>query len=247
MGINTKTMINFFRRIRKKLADDNKPLKYMRYAIGEILLVVVGILIALQINNWNEERKTNDIRQTYYQQILADINKEYAQEVIERLNKSIASFKTYREYAKNPNLKPIEIINGLTKVEFTFAIFNFNTKSIEALESTGDIRLMPKTIRDKLIDIKSGQELLFRQQIMNDQHYLTGQQKAFALGFFRLVNAPANFQDIHINDNITEIILTLNTALGLKNYTEKSKIKHLNNYLKNLNDLNELIGEKLKS
>jgi hypothetical protein len=50
-------MINFFRKIRKKLADDNKPLKYMRYAIGEIFLVVIGILIALSINNWNENRK----------------------------------------------------------------------------------------------------------------------------------------------------------------------------------------------
>ena len=49
-------MINFYRRIRKKLANDNKPLKYMRYAIGEILLVVIGILIALQINNKNEDR-----------------------------------------------------------------------------------------------------------------------------------------------------------------------------------------------
>jgi len=50
-------MIPFFRKIRKKMADDNRPLKYMRYAIGEIVLVVIGILIALQINNWNEERK----------------------------------------------------------------------------------------------------------------------------------------------------------------------------------------------
>ena len=49
-------MIPFFRKIRKKMADDNRPVKYMRYAIGEIVLVVIGILIALQINNWNEER-----------------------------------------------------------------------------------------------------------------------------------------------------------------------------------------------
>ena len=50
-------MINFFRKIRKQLADDNKPLKYMRYAIGEIVLVVIGILIALSINNWNQENQ----------------------------------------------------------------------------------------------------------------------------------------------------------------------------------------------
>jgi hypothetical protein len=51
-------MINFFRKTRKKMADDNRPLKYMRYAIGEIALVVIGILIAVQINTWNEERKS---------------------------------------------------------------------------------------------------------------------------------------------------------------------------------------------
>ncbi|MCO4821834.1 MAG: hypothetical protein KC469_07185 [Flavobacteriaceae bacterium] len=50
-------MIPFFRKIRKRFADDNKPMKYARYAIGEIVLVVIGILIALQINNWNESRK----------------------------------------------------------------------------------------------------------------------------------------------------------------------------------------------
>jgi len=44
-------MINFFRKIRKQLAEDNKPLKYARYAIGEIALVVIGILIAISINN----------------------------------------------------------------------------------------------------------------------------------------------------------------------------------------------------
>jgi hypothetical protein len=50
-------MIKFFRKIRQKLLSENKFTKYLIYAIGEIILVVIGILIALQINNWNEQRK----------------------------------------------------------------------------------------------------------------------------------------------------------------------------------------------
>jgi len=50
-------MIKFFRKIRQNLLEDNKTGKYFKYAIGEIVLVVIGILIALQINNWNENRK----------------------------------------------------------------------------------------------------------------------------------------------------------------------------------------------
>ncbi|WP_445752736.1 DUF6090 family protein [Polaribacter sp.] len=50
-------MIKFFRKICQKLLVENRFNKYLVYAIGEIILVVIGILIALQINNWNEERK----------------------------------------------------------------------------------------------------------------------------------------------------------------------------------------------
>lgn len=51
-------MIKFFRKIRQNLLMENKNWKYLKYAFGEIILVVIGILIALQINNWNDERKT---------------------------------------------------------------------------------------------------------------------------------------------------------------------------------------------
>ena len=50
-------MIKFFRKIRYDLMEKNKTGKYLKYAIGEIILVVIGILIALGINNWNEDRK----------------------------------------------------------------------------------------------------------------------------------------------------------------------------------------------
>jgi hypothetical protein len=57
-------MIKVFRKIRQKLLAENKFSKYLLYAIGEIALVVIGILIALQINNWNEERKQNKLEES---------------------------------------------------------------------------------------------------------------------------------------------------------------------------------------
>lgn len=53
-------MIKFFRKIRRNLIIEGKTTNYLKYAIGEIILVVLGILIALQINNWNEQRKENN-------------------------------------------------------------------------------------------------------------------------------------------------------------------------------------------
>lgn len=58
-------MMKFFRTIRQNLIEKGKLRKYLVYAIGEILLVVIGILIALQINNWNENQKSKNIEQQY--------------------------------------------------------------------------------------------------------------------------------------------------------------------------------------
>jgi hypothetical protein len=66
-------MINFLRKTRKKLADDNNFFKYARYAIGEILLVVVGILIALQINNWNEAQRARSEEKVLLENLYEDL------------------------------------------------------------------------------------------------------------------------------------------------------------------------------
>ena len=69
-------MIKFFRHIRKSLLMENKTSKYFKYAIGEIILVVIGILIALQINNWNENRKSIAMGEEYLSGIKKDLNKD---------------------------------------------------------------------------------------------------------------------------------------------------------------------------
>ena len=58
-------MIKFFRKIRQNILSEGKTGKYLKYALGEIVLVVIGILIALSINNWNEDRK-NQLKETVY-------------------------------------------------------------------------------------------------------------------------------------------------------------------------------------
>ena len=65
-------MLKFFRSIRKKLIEEDNVRKYLFYAVGEILLVVIGILIALQVNNWNENRKLSEERVRLIQSIESD-------------------------------------------------------------------------------------------------------------------------------------------------------------------------------
>ena len=72
-------MIKFFRKIRQKLLSENKFSKYLIYAVGEIILVVIGILIALQINTWNDSRKQNILEDDFINGIKNDLkqDKEY--------------------------------------------------------------------------------------------------------------------------------------------------------------------------
>ncbi len=72
-------MIKFFRKIRQNLLMENKTGKYLKYAIGEIVLVVIGILIALQINNWNENSKERYVEQEY----LVSLKEEFNHNLIE--------------------------------------------------------------------------------------------------------------------------------------------------------------------
>jgi hypothetical protein len=69
-------MIKFFRRIRQKLINEGNLKRYLIYAIGEILLVVIGILIALQINNWNEGQKTHRAQKAEYSAIILDLQRD---------------------------------------------------------------------------------------------------------------------------------------------------------------------------
>lgn len=116
-------MIGFFRRIRKKLADDNQFLKYSRYAIGEIVLVVIGILIALNINNWNSKRIQNQKEEI----LLTALNKEFKankKQLDSILYKHVSAMKS------NTNLisrLPIEDVQKENLDSLTYHLWNHTT------------------------------------------------------------------------------------------------------------------------
>jgi hypothetical protein len=83
--------------------------KYVKYAIGEILLVVIGILIALQINNWNEQRKRNQQETTYYCKILEDLKAD-----IVNIDISILSLDSRQEKAKTLLTNLLKVQNDKT-------------------------------------------------------------------------------------------------------------------------------------
>ncbi len=70
-------MIKFFRKLRYNLMEQNKTSKYFKYAIGEIILVVVGILIAVQINNWNQLNNRTQLEKTLLEQLKTEVLNVY--------------------------------------------------------------------------------------------------------------------------------------------------------------------------
>ena len=103
--------MKIFRNVRQKLAAENKVMAYLRYAVGEILLVVIGILIALQINNWNEHRKENVKIKTYLKSMQVDLNNDINRFdlIINASNKLIrANSLVFRN--KNYQTQPIDSI-----------------------------------------------------------------------------------------------------------------------------------------
>ena len=91
-------MLRFFRQIRQRLLTDNKFSKYLLYAIGEILLLVIGILIALQINNWNEEKKERQRLNDFLTEIRKNLSDDIlkANDIIDRFITQISMLRNIR-------------------------------------------------------------------------------------------------------------------------------------------------------
>ena len=151
-------MISLFRKTRKQLADDNKPGKYMRYAIGEIVLVVVGILIALQINNWNEEGKERAKEVHYLKNIKTDLylNIEELDRYIATRIKAIESASIILEHFEGKPLTDLKEFSEHTINIYTWRKFFQNNNTFQELVNSGNLALISNdSIKSTLLNIES--------------------------------------------------------------------------------------------
>lgn len=137
-------MLKLFRKTRQKLLSENKFTKYLFYAIGEIFLVVVGILIALQINNWNNQRIEKEEEKKSYRNIkrqIEDDRKELT-DVKAYNNYFSATYKhanniiRARDFTKSDSLALMAM--GLSQ----YSDFNSSGSIYETLVNSGNIKLL---------------------------------------------------------------------------------------------------------
>ena len=141
-------MIKFFRHIRKSLLTENKFSKYMLYAIGEIVLVVIGILIALQINTWNQNRLEVSEEKVILNNIHAEFlqNKETLKKTVLEINLSFNSGKKlFNLIGKERSEIEKHNLDSLIFSALEYASFRPTENTISDLLQSGRLQLLKNT------------------------------------------------------------------------------------------------------
>ena len=150
-------MIKLFRNIRKTLINQGKTTNYLKYAIGEIVLVVIGILIALQVNNWNIERIDRKSELKYLKNIQQDLQKDLAR---------LSYLLNFRKERLKGDHKLIEHINGASIVDVTETTknvvnslmeqrFSPNNNTYKELSNSGNLNLISNdSIKSLLLELE---------------------------------------------------------------------------------------------
>ncbi len=148
-------MLRFFRQLRRRMLPESRFGKYFLYAIGEIMLVVIGILIALQVNNWNDQRRDRLKSMEFHQRMIDDLDLiiktssrdvDRASEVTRSLSRSVEILE-----GKTGNDSTLEILDYALNNYYQMVRLNTELSSYEEMKSSGQIALITSTeVRNKI-------------------------------------------------------------------------------------------------
>lgn len=170
-------MIKFLRNIRHQLINEGKTSKYLKYAVGEIVLVVIGILIALQINNWNNARLNKIAELNFYlnfkEQMIEDIHEIEGN--IEYNNNYINQFKHAVQIIEKNDRSKLDSLTQISMNLTKYSDVNRQVNIYESLVNSGEIKLLKNTfIKEEIRKLEelyiyiSKMEEIHRDVILNE-------------------------------------------------------------------------------
>ena len=249
-------MIKFFRKIRYNLMSENKTGKYLKYAIGEIVLVVIGILIALSINNWNENRIKTIKETKILNSLLKDlkqaqltsettINIEYTH--IKSYELILGTKANHEQFLKHPKVDSIfhEVIFNLSsQVPIIYAYSDLKNTGETNLISNEIIRNKLTLLESSIIDLnKQIDDRLDVQQINIDNFAIEG------INFVRTLKALKNSYNLNYGpeNDYNELLQNqkfLNAIAVKLSLTDDALINRIS-LLNEIKDLGKLIETEL--
>ncbi|MDV7140800.1 DUF6090 family protein [Maribacter sp. TH_r10] len=247
-------MIKFFRKIRQNLLLEGNIGKYLKYAIGEIILVVLGILIALQLNNLNDERKTENVRQVYYKQLLQDFenDKAYIKEHSSKIDSNMVKIRAFKEIYNQPNLPIIEIVSATGNLDWRLYNVQFKTNTIHTLQNTGDIKLIPPTIRELVIRLDKYKEVTEEaSEYNNGEAGKAGATAANRYGspefaYKNIQNQPKLRERVFEEKNLIELLINFERCQHMKAKSEQGSLIRFKKILSDMEEIEILINKELK-
>lgn len=175
-------MINLFRKARVKLLKENRLGSYLIYAAGEIVLVVLGILIALKINSMAQERINKQLERDYLTAISENVNEDI-EELQERMSKDSIHLQSYTQLIQAFSVDSIRLDeNKMKYIIHNSAIINyFNPQNtvFEEMKSSGKLYLIrSKALRFEIMEYYNHSQRVVTSQKINNEVIMNNQEKS---------------------------------------------------------------------
>ena len=167
-------MIKFFRKIRYDLMEKNKTGKYLKYAIGEIILVVIGILIALAISNWNEQTKLEKSIISHLEILKQNLNEDQIQ--LQFLKENITERKQSADSAvlQMMTIRPVDILlKKYLIMLYQEYKFSPNTNAIATINQSNEIPALNIELRTVILDYYALIERTKERELISNTHIQT--------------------------------------------------------------------------
>ena len=233
-----------FKKIRRKLAEENKVASYLRYAFGEILLVVIGILIALQVNNWNEQYKSNQRINSALAEIHDDLmlDRTVLQDHIAVLKGDLTAQKNVITTLEQKRAFTEQTYRDLGRVMLMRRI-ELNNNGYGLLKELGISHIKDPVLRNALVDYYGSKTRSLLNDIEDNQHefetpWLGYVRKNFKVFVFGKRAVPNDDNQIK---NSSYFLMMMKMNLNNREYPLKDDISTL----KADSTLSKLIESKL--